>query len=80
MNLRLAILTVLNEADLRGASLPVMTPGVQAQSIAEAWTRSEIASELVRLQDEGLVARQRDRIFEQDRYFITTQGKTLIAR
>lgn len=80
MNLRLAILTVLHDADLRGATLPVMTPHVQAQAIGEAWTRDEIARELLKLMDEGLVAHQRDHIQEIYRYFITTRGKVLIAQ
>jgi hypothetical protein len=32
MNLRIAILTVLNDADLRGATHGVLTPFTQAQS------------------------------------------------
>lgn len=80
MNLRLAILSVLQDADLRGASLPVMTPHVQSQAIGEAWTRTEIQHELVKLLEQGLVARQRDRLQDVDRYFITTQGRTLIAQ
>jgi len=80
MNLRLAILTVLSDADLRGATLAVMTPHVQAQAIGEAWTRDEIRRELNAIKDEALVACQKDQIQDANRFFITTQGKTLIAR
>jgi DNA-binding PadR family transcriptional regulator len=80
MNLRVAILTVLNDADLRGATLAVLTPFTQAQSLGEAWTRSEIERELIRLQDASLVSFQRDQLQGVNRYFITTQGKIAIAR
>lgn len=80
MNLRVAILTVLNDADLRGATLAVMTPFTQAQSLGEAWTRQEIERELVKLQDASLVSFQRDQLQGVNRYFITTQGKIAIAR
>ena len=80
MNLRVAILTVLNDADLRGATLSVLTPFTQAQSLGEAWTRQEIERELVKLQDESLVSCQRDRLQGTNRFYITTQGKILIAR
>lgn len=80
MNLRIAILTVLNDADLRGATLAVLTPHTQAQAIGEAWTRQEIERELIRLHDEGLLSFQRDSLQECNRYFITTQGKIAIAR
>jgi len=80
MNLRVAILTVLNDADLRGATLGVLTPFTQAQSLGEAWTRQEIERELIRLQDASLVSFQRDQLQGVNRYFITTQGKIAIAR
>lgn len=80
MNLRLAILTVLRDADLRGATLSVLTPHVQAQAIGEAWTRAEIERELIRLQSESMVSAQLDRVQELPRYFITTQGQVAIAR
>jgi hypothetical protein len=80
MNLRIAILMVLNDADLRGAALCVLTPHVQAQSIGEAWTRQEIERELLSLNAEGLVAFQRDQLQGVNRYYITTQGKIAIAR
>lgn len=80
MNLRLAILTILNDADLRGAPLAVLTPHVQAQALREAWTREEIEHELVKLQSESLVAAQLDRIQQVNRYFITTPGKVAIAQ
>jgi hypothetical protein len=80
MNLRVAILTVLNDADLRGATLSVLTPFTQAQSLGEAWTRAEIERELIRLHDESLVSFQHDTLQGVNRYFITTQGKIAIAR
>jgi hypothetical protein len=80
MNLRVAILTVLNDADLRGATLSVLTPFTQAQSLGEAWTRAEIERELVRLHDDSLISFQRDTLQGSNRYFITTQGKIAIAR
>lgn len=80
MNLRIAILQVLSDADLRGATLCVLTPHVQAQSIGEAWTRQEIERELLSLNAEALVAFQRDQLQGVNRYYITTQGKIAIAR
>jgi hypothetical protein len=40
----------------------------------------EIERELVKLQDESLVSCQRDRLQGTNRFYITTQGKILIAR
>ena len=80
MNLRLAILEVLRDADLRGATFSVLTPHVQGQCIGETWTRGEIERELIKLSSEGLVAYQVDKMQQTNRYFITSQGQIALAR
>ncbi len=80
MNLRLAILEVLQEADLRGASFAALTPYVKGRAVGEAWTREEIERELVKLMQEHLVAAQYDKVQETNRYFITSQGQIALAR
>lgn len=78
MTLKVAILTVLRDADLRGATLAVLTPHVRAQALGEAWTRQEIDAELAKLAGQGLVAWRLDKLQECRRYYITSQGQAAI--
>jgi len=80
MNLRVAILEVLLEADLRGATFAVMIPHVQAQSLGEAWTRGEIERELIKLMSEELVLSRVDTLQQTNRYYITSKGQVALAR
>ena len=80
MNLRIAILEVLRDADVRGATFAVLTPHVQGQCIGETWTRNEIERELIKLMDEGFAASIVDKLQQTNRYYITTKGQVALAR
>ena len=78
MNLRAAILTVLRDADLRGASLAVLAPAVRELSVGEPWTRVEIERELALLQSESWVIQQLDRVRGERRFYISALGRVAL--